>query len=207
MRNLLAIIVAGLLAMVPAVASAGLLGDEGFEGPGLGPWSYSEHSTEYIENFDSASAARSGSEGLEISWTAPIAVYLASMTEQSVAVTVGDSWNASVYAETVNIVGGASAYLETLYYMEDGGCLGDASKLQSDFLSGTTGWTLLTNSGIVPEWAATASYRLVVATGGDSMSTSGTVYFDDADAAVPEPTSLILLGCGLVGLVVFKKRK
>ncbi len=65
MKKIIILVVAILIAM-PAVASAGLISDSGFEG--TDPWSYYESNSDYIEDFDATSDVYSGSGALEVMW-------------------------------------------------------------------------------------------------------------------------------------------
>lgn len=200
--NKLIILIATLLLLTPAIASANLLSDPGFEGAGAGSWGGWQN-TNVTRDFDATSQVRTGSEALGIDWTISIPAYQGGGAEQNIAVTAGQLWNAEVYAKVTNAIDNGDAYLETKFY--DSSWVQQGSDLQSAKLSAVTDWTKLTNSGIVPATAVTAQYRLVAFTWGDSAD--GAVYFDDATAAIPEPTSMLLLGSGLLGLLGLSRKK
>lgn len=200
--NRLFLLLAALLIVTPAVASANLLSDAGFEGAGAGPWGGWQN-TNVTRDFDATSQVRTGSEALGITWTASIPAYNGGGADQNIAVTAGQLWNAEAYAKVTNAIENGDAYLETKFY--NSSWVQQGSDLQSAKLSAVTDWTKLTNSGIVPATAVTAQYRLVAFTWGDSAD--GAVYFDDANAAIPEPTSMLLLGSGLIGLLGLSRKK
>lgn len=198
----LVLLVAALLIATPAIASANLLSDVGFEGAGAGPWG-GWASTGFTRDFD-ATPGRAGqalkmSYDTSASWTSAIAT-------QDCSVTVGQNWYAEVYAKVTDALDGGNAYLETIYLKSDLTPLAESTKLKSAELSAVVDWTKLTNSGVVPSDAAWARYQLVTLHW-NSTADIGTAYFDDGLAVVPEPTSLLLLGSGLIGLLSFAGRK
>lgn len=200
--NKLIILITALLVVTPAIASANLLSDAGFEGAGAGPWG-GWQSTNVTRDFDATSQVRTGLESLGMTWTASIPAWSGGGAEQNIAVTAGQLWNAEVYGKVTNAIENGDAYLETKFY--NSSWVQQGSDLQSAKLSAVTDWTKLTNSGIVPATAVIAQYRLVAFTWDNSAD--GAVYFDDANAAIPEPTSMLLLGSGLIGLLGLSRKK
>ena len=94
-------------------------------------------------------------------------------------------------------------YLETIFYNASWG--EEGAHLQSPKLYQTNDWTQLTNSGLVPTNAVTARMRLVTFNE-DGVSSSGTVYWDDAFAQIPEPLTCVLVGAGIAGLLITRRR-
>ena len=201
MKNLIILVTAILLAMTPAVVSANLITDGDFEGSGQGTWLYWAGDSNFVENFDYGllpANVYEGSQSLEISWDTAVPAWSSAVAWQEISVNEGDLLNASVYAKTVGLDG--AAYLQTTFWNESG----YVDQLDISLaLTGDKPWQELTNSGEVPVGATFAKYRLVLEA--SATGTSGTVYFDDA--VVPEPSSLLLLGVGLGGLLVFVRRK
>jgi hypothetical protein len=198
----LILLVAALLMITPAIASANLLSDAGFEGAGAGPWG---GWADGARDFDATAEAYSGSESLKMSYNTA-GGWISNGATQNIAVTPGQNFYSEVYAKVTDAFDGGNAYLETVYYRTDWTELAESTKLKSAELSAVVDWTKLTNTGVVPTEAAWARYQLVNLHWGSSADT-GEVYFDDGLAVVPEPTSMLLLGSGLVGLLVSIRRK
>jgi hypothetical protein len=198
----LVILIAALLIVAPAVASANLLSDAGFEGAGQGPWG-AWATSNGASDFDAVTEVHGGSQALKMSYNTSGA-YVSVGANQEFSVTAGQNWYAEVYAKVTDALGyGGEVYLETIFLNSTDG---ETGKLQSDKLSSLVDWTKLTNSALVPADTVKAKYQLVTLNWG-GLSDTGEVYFDDGVAAIPEPASMFLLGSGLVGLLVSVRKK
>lgn len=185
---------------------ANLLADPSFEATGSGGWDlYVSHSNFQFDP-DSTLEAHSGSQSCRLSWSSPIPAWNVADAAQTISVTPGLFWTASVYAKiTTALDSPAAAYLETIFYNAS---WQEVGKIASPQISGVTDWTQLSNAGVVSNGAAYARYRLVVFNM-DGVSDSGTIYWDDAsaDAVIPEPASAALLGVGLVAAALSRRSR
>lgn len=126
---------------------------------------------------------------------------------QSVSVTPGVTYSLSGYILSPNgvgndqspLAGGASAF----YSVEWAG----GGRLDTSAITGTTN-ALWVNKQI--NWTAPTGITsaAIVAKIQRATGSSGDVYFDDLDFdVIPEPTSMLLLGSGLLGLFGISRRK
>lgn len=106
---------------------------------------------------------------------------------------VGDTINASIWAKS-NISGGAYGQL-AIEAVGGGGIIWGPS------LGGTADWTQLQQSLVVP--AGTTQLKLL-AVHANTANSTGDLWWDDASVtinAIPEPSTVALLGLGFVGIL------
>ncbi len=207
MKNLIILTAAALLLMTPAIASANLLTNGDFEGSAGASWVNWGHAN-FTRDFDATDNKHGGAESYKVSWTTSVPEWNSAIALQEyIPISGGQTAYADLWVDVTSALNNAEAYLEVIFYNGVGTETG--KQAGTKFGSFTGGWTQDSFSYVAPSGTTNAKYQLVVLPlpGG---SASGTVYFDDAyfdTQAIPEPTSLFLLGSGLIGLLGFAKKK
>lgn len=184
------VLIAAMLLALPATAQANLLNNPGFES-GLDWWAINGDAN--VETW----AARTGVNG---GGTHPSGWGDTGTGEilQDVAVTAGTTYDYTVYAkrDPGDLVG--SFYMKLYWYQGDTPLSTDSQAI-----------TLSSDEFALKNLSATApvnASKVKVAFGSITASQAGK--FDDADfSPIPEPTSMLLLGSGLLGLFGLSRKK
>lgn len=213
-------LVALCLMLTPGIASASYslpILDPGFEltgwnwGSGWGGYGWGGTTTSYSGDPDHATIVRTPNQSLEMVLSAPANpgdwIDESYVATQNVALT-GAAGLLLNYTAWMNItsVSNAKAYLEVAFKDISGGSLGNVTG--PELTATTGGWISNTLSAGIPSGTASADFNIVTYGGSWDSANNITAYFDDVSAEViPEPTSLLLLGCGLFGLLVYNRKK
>ncbi len=207
MKQLLTVVLLTVvIGFFPAIAHANLLSNAGFEnaeqGAWWGPWGNSQHAGAYGDT----GTGVGGSKSIKFTANANAGTgddYF--MYDNTlVAVTAGQTYYGTIFAKTNALIN--EEVTIKIDWFNTGSWVGTSGA--STPLSGTNDWTALNISGAAPVNATHASLAFFINQTVDGGT--GTAYFDNAylDATpVPEPGTIVLLAGGLLGLIVFSRKK
>ncbi len=212
MMKLFMTLMAAAIMAISSVASANVVGDSGFEGSGQGPWLNYNWGPQWTINYDATDSVYGGGQSAKLSTGPTGDTWEMVGTKQIFSVAPGDVVNGGVWMKWQNLIN-VEAYLESKWLdagqNELGTGIGTVHKT-----SGSGDWEYQ-DLGMwsqaertAPTGAAFIDYRLTLLAAGTGPDAGGTVWFDDANfTVIPEPTSMLLLGSGLIGLFGFGRKK
>ncbi len=207
MKKLFAtLILVGFISM-PSLASANLLSNAGFDSPSQDPWWGMWGNSQHTGTYGDVGTGIGGSNSVKIVSNSAAGTgddyYM--YNNGLVSVTPGTTYYGAIYAKTASLVN-EEVFSKIDWFNGSGGWVGTAGA--SSILTGTNDWTALQISGAAPSDAAYASLAFFMDQKVDGGT--GTTYFDNAyldSSPIPEPTSMLLLGSGLLGLFAFNRKR
>ncbi len=190
------VFIAVVLFALPSTAQAIVLGDAGFEGGSIGVW-YPYQVTSAVVGTPTHSGSFAANPAL--TGSNKFGMLLQDVGSQ---IASGNSITVSGWVKTVDSWNTAG-FMRIEFLNDSWATTGPA--IESSGISGNTDWTKLTASGIVP--AGTTKVNVGFGLRNWTLDASvGNIYADDA-TAIPEPTSMLLLGSGLLGLLGLGRKK
>ena len=201
------IITVTVFIILPSTACANLLLNPGFEDTAGGQpasWEFTGINP-YAQGYSSSTYAHSGNMSIYTSLNATSSIN-GDWSQRVTGIKAGDLLDANCWA--IITAQYAPGYMSTRLNLtfqqwnEGSHSYTDIAYVNSDTINVMQDWAKLSISALAPEGADAVLFRL----NGNAFR-GGAAAYDDAELSiVPEPASILMLGMGLIGLLVFKKR-